>query len=166
MTDTEFEYGVERVRGRLLAVARRFVRATGGAYDCEDIVQEALAELHLLRGGGYEIRDMEALAVKITKTVCVRHFRKRKLQTVPLEGIDPDGGSEATERTDIEDAGVLQDRLMSSLTPTQRQYLRMRNGQGMSLDEIADQTRRPKSSIKATLSQAKKVLISIIKQGQ
>lgn len=163
MTDIEFEKIVSEVRGRLISVARRFARATGGAYDSEDIVQEALAELYRLFLSGYGIRDIEALAVKITKTVCVRFHRKERLDTSTLEGVDLPGDSSASELIDVEEADNLKKQLWSRLSETQKRYLQMRCEE-MTLDEIAQKSGCPKSSVKATISQARKRLSSIKKQ--
>ena len=71
MTEQEFAYLSDRIRGRLTALARRFNRASGCDADAEDIVQDALLTLWQLSKKGYPIRDEEALAVKITKTRCI-----------------------------------------------------------------------------------------------
>ena len=88
MTKTEIEHILSIQRGQLLNLAKRFMKSSGSAEDADDIVQEALAELWMLFESGYRIRNAEALAVKITKTVCVRHYRTQKLRTLAIEGQD------------------------------------------------------------------------------
>lgn len=158
MTACEIEHALSGMRGKLLGVAGRFMKASGIAEDEEDIVQEALTELWMLFESGYAIRNAEALAVKITKTVCVRHFRKRKIQTSPIDGIDCPGGMPASGNVDMSETLKLRKSLMDSLSATQKRYLMMRNERDMSLDEIAAETGRPKSSIKATISQARRIM--------
>ena len=88
MIKTEIEHILSIQRGQLLNLAKRFMKSSGSAEDADDIVQEALAELWMLFESGYRIRNAEALAVKITKTVCVRHYRRQKLRTLAIEGQD------------------------------------------------------------------------------
>ena len=54
---------------------------------------------------------------------------------------------------------AVRERLYATLSKTQRQYMEMRNGKGMSLDEISAATGRPKSSIKVTISAARRQLL-------
>ena len=52
MTKTEIEHTLTVQRGKLLAIARRFIKASGSTAEAEDIVQEALTELWLLLDSG------------------------------------------------------------------------------------------------------------------
>lgn len=154
MTKIEFEHTVSEIRGKLLRSARRI----SGAGDAEDIVQEALAELWMLYDNDYPIRNIEALAMRITKTVCVRHYRRKRAPTVPLDGKDFSGGADASGRIDLQESLTIRNILLGKLNETQRLYLSMRNERMMSLDEIAAATGHPKTSIKATISQARKAM--------
>lgn len=93
MTKTEIEHTLTVQRGKLLAIARRFIKASGSTAEAEDIVQEALTELWLLLDSGYQVRNLEALAVKVTKTICVCHHRQQKILTTALDGNDFTGGT-------------------------------------------------------------------------
>lgn len=158
MTRTEFEHTVSGMRGKLLNTARHFMKVSGAAEDAEDVVQEALTELWTLYDSGYPVRNVEALAMKITKTVCVRHYRKRKILTAPIDGKEFSGGVPASERVDLQETLNVRKMLLGQLSDTQRQYFMMRNERMMSLDEIAAATGHPKSSIKAAISQARKIM--------
>lgn len=158
MTRTEFEHTVSGMRVKLLNTARHFMKVSGAAEDAEDIVQEALTELWTLFDSGYPVRNTEALAMKITKTVCVRHYRKRKIPTAPIEGKEFSGGVPASERVDLQETLNVRKVLLGKLSDTQRRYFTMKNEQMMSLDEIAAATGHPKASIKATISQARKIM--------
>jgi len=52
MEKNEFEHIVSTIRGKLLNIARQFIKASGSAVDAEDIVQESLIELWLLMESG------------------------------------------------------------------------------------------------------------------
>ena len=162
MEAEEFEIVSKKVRRKLLSLARNFAPIAG--IEADDIVQEALTALWELVQEDYPIRDAEALAVKITKNVCVAHYRKAHLDVQCLTHDNYVGGTEATVLTDLDDLKKIRRAVYGSLTSTQREYLHLRNDEGKSLDEIAEITGRPKTSIKSTLSSARKQMLDIIKK--
>jgi RNA polymerase sigma-70 factor (ECF subfamily) len=72
-------------------------------------------------------------------------------------------GMEATVLTDKEDLKKIWKSIYGSLTMTQREYLHLRNDEGKTLNEIAEITGKPKTSIKSTLSSARKQMLNLIK---
>ena len=164
MTEQEFAYLSDRIRGRLTALARRFNRAAGCDADAEDIVQDALLTLWQLSEKGYPIRDAEALAVKITKTCCVERYRKQHLRFEPIADQSVPGGYSAASRTEEMDIETIRGIVQRDLTDSQRQLLALRNDEGLSLDEIAAATGRPKSSVKVALSTARKSMLERLKK--
>ena len=159
MTEQEFAYLSDRIRGRLTALARRFNRASGMDAEAEDIVQDALVTLWQLAEKGYPVRDAEALAVKLTKTRCVERYRRQHIRFEPLSDQPVPGGYSATSDTDENDIRTIRGFVQRNLTDSQRNLLHLRNEQGMSLDEIAAATGRPKGSVKVALSTARKKML-------
>lgn len=165
MTHKEFEYMSTQVRPQMMAVARRFNSVTGRCYDCEDIVQEALLTLWRLVESGYMIANPEGLAVTLTRNVCVRYYRsygKTKSraftrQDEEILGISP-------PEHDLNDLIANRKILSSVLSETQKKYLEMRIDGEMTLDEIAEKTGKPKTSIKTTISQARKLMLETLKK--
>ena len=165
MTRQEFDIFSEGVRAKLLAVARSFVRfGRAGDGEAEDAVQEALTTLWSAVDGGYPVRNPEALAVKITKTVCVKSFRRRRLRQQPLRGDAYEGGAPATAATDFTDCLEIRRRLYEGLTQTEKTCLDLRNVDGFSLDEIAEMTGKPKTSVKSTISAARRKMLEQLKK--
>ena len=162
MTRQEFDMFSEGVRAKLLAIVRSFGRVSGE--EGEDIVQEALTALWGLSERGYPVRDAEALAVKIAKTKCVEHYRRRRLRFLPLKGDAYEGGAPATSATDLTDSLEIQRLLYAGLTDTERKCLDLRNVEGLSLDEIAAATGKPKTSVKSTISAARRKMLEKLKQ--
>ena len=156
MTEQEFAYLSDRIRGKLIALARHFNRAAGCDADAEDTVQDALLTLWQLSEKGYPIRDAEALAVKITKTRCVERYRRRHFRFEPIEDLSIAGGVSASSGVEELDIKTIRGFVQRDLTDSQRQLLALRNEDGLSLDEIAEATGRPKASIKVALSTARK----------
>lgn len=164
MTQKEFEYKAESIRLRLKKIAFRFFK-TAGVEEDEDTVQEVLLKLWLLISSGYEVRDFEALAVRMTKNMCVSKFRKKDRRAARLaEEENLEGGLSASKRLEEREARVLSQKLMGSLNPTQRMYIKMRNDGEMSLDEISSLTGKPKTSVKSTISAARKKLLDLLKK--
>ena len=164
MTEQEFAYLSDRIRGKLTALARRFNRAAGCDADAEDIVQDALLTLWQLSEKGYPIRDAEALAVKITKTRCVERFRRRHIRFEPIGDLSIAGGVPASFGVEELDIATIRSIVQKDLTDSQRQLLALRNEEGLSLDEIAAATGRPKASIKVALSTARKRMMEQMKK--
>ena len=164
MTEQEFISLSERIRGKLIALVRRFNRAAGWDGETEDIVQDALVTLLQLSRDGYPVRDAEALAVKITKTRCVERYRRRHVRYEPIEAHQLSGSFSATSGTERMDMETIRNYVQRQLSDTQRMLLEYRNENGLSLDEIAAVTGRPKSSIKVSLSMARKRMMEQLKK--
>ena len=164
MTEQEFISLSERIRGKLIALARRFNRASGCNGDAEDIVQDALVTLWQLWQHGYPIRDAEAMAVKLTKTRCVELFRRRHIRFEPLGDPSLAGSDSATSGTERMDIETIRSIVQRDLTDSQQQLHAMRHEEGLSLDEIAAVTGRPKSSVKVTLSTARRRMMEQLKK--
>lgn len=166
MTKEEFGQVSTRLRGKLVALARQFTQTAGIGDEPEDIVQEALVTLWELSEKGYPIRSAEALAVRLVKNRCVDHYRKRKVYFTPLEEGLQAGSPPVTGRLEEEENHRIRKHLYGKLSETQRTLLTMRSEYGLSLDEIAAATGRPKNSVKASLSAARRQMLEELKTIQ
>lgn len=164
MTKKEFDSFAVSVRSKLLALVWRYKAGTDMRDDPEDIVQDALLTLWRLISEGYPVVDSEALSVKITKNLAAASLRRQKTDSVPVMDFEVEGGTSATELTDEQDCRTIRDELYKSLTETQRHYLELRNELGLSLDDISKMTGKPKTSIKSTISAARKQLLEQIRK--
>lgn len=162
MTTEEYELLARKIRPKLLSISRNF--PTSPAIDAEDVAQEALMELWRMARQGYPMRDAEALAVRIAKNICISHYRKARQNTTPLAHDNYNGGAEATTLTDADDLAMIKETAYGTLTKTQREYMHLRNDEAMTLDEIALLTGKPKTSIKSTISAARRQLMDFIKE--
>lgn len=158
MTKKEFGHISDGMRRDLIALARRFLRATRGPHEAEDIVQEALLALWEMSKNGYPIRSEKALAIKITKNICISRYRKRIIETVSLEEDSISGGFSAEERIEAADNTRIKKAVYSELNKSEAELMTMKAEQGLTLEEIAKETGRPKQSIKVTISNARRKL--------
>ena len=74
------------------------------------------------------------------------------------------GGYSATSRTEEMDIETIRNIVQRDLSDSQRELLTLRNDQGLSLDEIAAATGRPKASVKVALSTARKSMMELFKK--
>ncbi len=163
MTKEEFEKLSCRIRPKLLSVAGAITTSSVGL-EAEDIVQETLMHLWVLCEQDYPMRDAEAIAVRIAKNTCISHLRRGQVKTQPLTHDNYAGGTESTELTDNEDLRTMKRCLYGTLTRTQREYLHLRNDEELSLDAIASLTGKPKTSIKTSISSARKQMLDLIRK--
>ena len=74
------------------------------------------------------------------------------------------GGGSAEERLEAADNTRVRKILYDQLSDTQREYMTMKIDDGLTLDEISAKTGKPKTSIKATISNARKILRERLKK--
>ncbi len=164
MTREEFGNISNGMRRELVALASRFLKATGGPEEAEDIVQEALLTLWELYDKGYPVQNAKALAIKITKNICVSRYRKRKLETCSLKDDSVVGGPPADDRVEAADNTRIKKAVYGELTKSEAELMVLKTEDNLTLDEIAKETGRPKPSIKVTLSNARKKLREQLKK--
>ena len=159
--DEWLEIELAEVRPKVLALARRFFRATGMSADPEDVAQDVLLRLWEARHRNAGIQNLEAWAVTVTKNCCVSLWRKiRKGAPLPLldenvAGYTPSGSMEEAEAR--ENAAKALEKI-----PAATRHLLQLRARGLSLDEMAAVTGRPKGSVKSSISAARKQLMKTI----
>lgn len=82
MEKQQFEIEAQRMRPTLLRLAVRYMEDTDEA---EDIIQDVLLKLWFLRANLDRYRSVDALAMVITKHLCINQLRKSKAEFVDLE---------------------------------------------------------------------------------
>ena len=146
MTQEEFKEEAQRLRPRLMLTARRYL----GDDDAEDTVQDALLRLWQMVG---ELRQpLDALALRLTRNLCIDQVRRRK-PTVMLTD------SNGTDLADGDDERI--ERMMavvSTLPDLQQTILRLRHLEGMEMNEIADLTGSSEVAIRKALSRARQAV--------
>ena len=131
----------------------------GNQMDAEDVAQEALLRLWKYCERLNADRNLNALAVKVAKNVCVDLYKSRNTYE---DEITYDIASSPSQSADAElHAKEVQqkiDEAMERLNPRERDLLKARQLEGKSADEISEQTGIPKSSVKSMISKARKKL--------
>lgn len=131
----------------------------GNQMDAEDVAQEALLRLWKYCERLDADRNLEALAVKVAKNVCVDLYKSRNTYE---DEITTDIASPPSQSADAElHAKEVQqkiDEAIERLNPRERDLLKARQLEGKSAEEISEQTGIPKSSVKSMISTARKKL--------
>ncbi|MBQ7420489.1 MAG: sigma-70 family RNA polymerase sigma factor [Prevotella sp.] len=163
MTRQAFEQIALTWRPRMIEVGRQFF---GDDDIAEDIAQEALLRLWLLRERIDETTHPEALALRITKNLCVSEWRKQKVRQTVVPLHEP-AVEESVSQHLTEDEEIRRLRqAVQRLTPTEQRLFRMRHELEMNLTEITAVTGIAPRSISAMLSTAKrKLLYMLTKKG-
>jgi len=143
--------------------------------DARDLAQEAFVRAfrHLDRFD--PDRKFSSWLFRIAHNLCIDHYRRRKLDTVPL--VRTSGGEEETWDLPDEESDPsreFSDRersrrllaLVESLPPLYRSVILFRHQQGLSYEEIAETMELPLGTIKARIHRAHRLLREkLLRQG-
>ena len=146
MTQEEFKEEAQRLRPRLMLAARRYL----GDDDAEDTVQDALLRLWQMVG---ELRQpFDALALRLTRNLCIDQVRRRK----PTVMLTDSGGTDLADGDDERIERMM--AVVSTLPDLQQTILRLRHLEGMEMNEIADLIGSSEVAIRKALSRARQAV--------
>ena len=154
MEQEQFKREILPLRKQLTLYARRFFDNTE---DVEDVVQEVMLKLWLMRKELHQYANVQALSVEITKNLCLNRLKvlQRQMENVEnfsLESELPTPYAQLEQKDDVAQVMKIIDRL-----PTlQQNILRMRHIDGLEIDEIAAITGCTPEAIRMNLSRARK----------
>ena len=142
MTRQAFEHIAHELRPRLKDIGRRFF---GDEDRAEDIAQETLMRLWLLRDRIAPQADIEPLAVRMAKNLCVSEWRKQQVRQGQVVRVE-----------------IVLRHAISLLKPAEQRLFRMRHEAEMDISQIASATGIGERSVSAMLSTAKRKLQEIL----
>lgn len=146
MTQEEFKEEAQRLRPQLMLTARRYL----GDDDAEDTVQDVLLRLWQMVG---ELRQpFDALALRLTRNLCIDQVRRRK----PTVMLTDSGETDQTENDDERIERMM--AVVSTLPDLQQTVLRLRHLEGMEMNEIADLIGSSEVAIRKALSRARQAV--------
>jgi RNA polymerase sigma-70 factor (ECF subfamily) len=160
-----FRILLARYQRPVYAIVRRMVQ---NDEEARDLAQEAFIRAFKNLKQFDQSRKFSSWLFRIANNLCIDHYRRRKLDTVPL--VRQYDGDEETQ-WDLPDespdpAETFSDRERSrrllaaveSLPPTYRIVIVLRHQQGLAYDEIAEATELPLGTVKARIHRAHKLL--------
>lgn len=154
MEQHKFEIEAKRMRPALLRLAMHY---TEDADEAEDVIQEVLLKLWFLRDRLDAYRSVDALAIVITKHLCLNRKRSVQAEKVSLEE-----GMEIVCEDTPEQTLIREERmdelleLIAGLPNLQQAILRMKHVEGFEVEEIARMTGSTPIAIRTNLSRARK----------
>lgn len=153
-----FKQRILPVQGRLFRLAKLFLR---NREEAEDALQEVLLRLWTNRQELDTYHSVEALAVRMTKNLCLDKLKahnNRKvaddtdLSDVKAEGVSP------YRQVELADSAELMRRLMDELPDQQKLILHLRDVEEYSFEEIEQATGLSVNNIRVILSRARQRL--------
>ena len=161
MTQQEFEHIAQQLRPKLLNIGRQFFN--DGDY-AEDIAQETLMRLWLLRERIEQQIGIEPLAIRMAKNLCISEWRKQQVRMAGSE-LQEQMADETISRQMEANEAIAQLRLaLLQLKPAEQRLFRMRHELEMDIAEISSVTGISPRSVSAMLSTAKRKLFEILNQ--
>jgi RNA polymerase sigma factor (sigma-70 family) len=158
MTRADFNDLVRQLNHNLYGYAFRILR---NQEEAEDAVQEVFIKLWNLGAKIDEYNSIGALAVTMTKNICIDLLRKKKhIVQEEYEGLDfkaPDISSpyELLESRESED--ILY-HIINQLPEIYKEVIELREIEGLTYEEIADKTKQNINTLRVNLSRARKMI--------
>ncbi len=154
MEQEQFKIEVVPLRGKLSGCARRLL---DDPQDVEDVVQEVFLKMWYIREELDRYESVEALAVQITKHLCLNRlrafrYRQEKLSDSAVLTAD-DNPYVALEQKDSVSQVM---HIMELLPGLQQTILRMKHVDGFEVKEIAELTGSSPEAVRVNLSRARK----------
>lgn len=165
MTLQEYEHIVPSLRPRLKDIGRRFF---GNDDAAEDIAQETLMRLWMVRDRIDPQTDIEPLAVRMAKNLCVSEWRKQKVRQDKALQAENNAHEDIQHHVELKEEIARLQKAVSQLKPAEQRLFRMRHEAEMDIQQISDVTGISARSVSAMLSTAKRKLLEILnpKGGQ
>jgi len=165
MDKSTFEQTAARLRPLILRIGRDFF---GSADDAEDVAQETLLQLWRYCEQLDEGRNVEALAIRVAKNCCVNLKRRQHLtlvrETESMGETKLSPHLSPHEEVEREEAIKALDKAIGQLQPRERQLFEMRQMEGLSSEEIAQQTGIAKASVQSMVAMARKKVFNEMKR--
>ena len=148
-----FKIQVFPVREKVYRLSLRMLRCDAEA---EDTAQEVMLKLWTMRHQLATYRSVEALAIQITKNICINKLRTRKRSS--NDAFDTMQESTPTPDLQLETADTMETVacIIERLPETQRMVIRLRDIEGYQPAEIAEILGCEESAVRMNLSRARK----------
>lgn len=158
MTKEEFKTCVLQTKGKLFRLA---VRLLDSRQEAEDIIQDTYLKLWNMRDSLSQYNSIEALAVTVTKNLCIDRLRSYRSLNQNDEGLQhvqlsADAQYNPAESLELDESMQYIHEIIQQLPDQQRLVIQMRDIEQYSYEEIADITGLKINNIRVALSRARK----------
>lgn len=166
MTRADFKDLVSKHSRRLFGYAWQILK---NREEAEDAVQEVYIRLWNMGSKLEEYKNIEALAVTMTKNYCIDQIRKRRhiinenLISPLLPVKNEPSPYDQVENDEI--SGIL-NAIIGKLPDIYQKIIQMREIEGFSYEEISEKTNLSINNLRVTLSRARKIIRDEYKKYQ
>lgn len=155
----EFKEKVLSLKDRLYRFALAILKHRE---DAEDIVQEVLLKLWVMRGKIEGYSSIEALAIQIVKNASLNKLKTKERQWVNVENANnKTANNHPDEQLENKEALAFVLRAIDELPSQQRLVIFLREIEGLEMEEIAQLTDMTINNIRVSLSLGRKRLVQI-----
>lgn len=167
--ETAWEQIIARYRKKVFGIAYKF---TGRFEEAEDLTQEVFFKVYKALQSYKKEQDFSWWLVSISRNACIDYYRSVKrerkilsgdvndLRNFKFQGLTPQGNMEAAERSRSVRAGL------GELPEDLRHVLILRDLQGLSYKEIADQLNLAEGTVKSRIHRGRAELAEKIKESK
>jgi RNA polymerase sigma-70 factor (ECF subfamily) len=158
MTRSDFNNLVMRMSRRLYAQAYHILENQSGS---EDVVQDVFMKLWKMNASLDKYESVDALAVTMTKNLCLDQLRKQKFTERGTDGSfsmirnEESSPHEALERNETV---TIIENIIGNLPEIYREIIRLKDIDGFSYEEIARKTLTNINTLRVNLSRARKMV--------
>ena len=150
----EFKIQVFPLKNKLLRLATRLLE---DSEEAQDIVQEAFIKLWNRREKLDEYRSVEALAMVITRNLCLDKIKAKKYPVDRLENIRADiPGHDIESKVEYVEVTDRIKEIMNRLPEQMKTIMQLRDIEGYEFEEIAGIVGMHETAIRVSLSRARK----------
>jgi RNA polymerase sigma-70 factor (ECF subfamily) len=154
MEQLQFKHIVLPLQKQLLMYSRNFLENTE---DTEDIVQEVMMKLWCMRNELDKYESIPALAIQITKHLCLNRLKVLQRKMESLEHVTFESDIPAPDiRLEQKDEASHVMRIIDQLPELQQNILRMKHIDGFEIEEIVGITGCKPEAVRMNLSRARK----------
>ena len=164
MDQEQFIQTVVPLRKRLMLYSRSFLE---NPEDAEDIVQEVMMKLWNMRSELDKYNSIPALAIQVTKNLCLNRIKVLKRKTESLEQLSSESDMTSPyKQLEHKDDVIHLMKIIDRLPNLQQTVLRMKHIDGFEIDEIADITGSTLEAVRMNLSRARKKVKDLFLKNQ
>ncbi len=150
----EFKLQVIPLKDRLYRLSLRIL---GRVEEAEDTVQDALLKLWMKKDELAGYQSLEALAVTVTRNICLDRIRSKDFQMQRLPDRKEIGATaDPGEIIEKQDMGRFIKKIIDSLPEQQKTILHLRDVEGYEYEKIAEVMDMNVNAIRVNLSRARK----------
>ncbi|MEO6285871.1 MAG: sigma-70 family RNA polymerase sigma factor [Dyadobacter sp.] len=153
-----FNQRILPVQGRLFRLAQMFLR---NREEAEDAIQDVFLRLWVNRQQLETYQSIEALAVQMTKNICLdrlkSHHKQKTSGDADMLSLQADDVSPYRQVENTDSAGLIH-RLIGELPEQQKLVLHLRDVEEYTLEEIEQVTGLSNANIRVILSRARQKL--------